>query len=309
MPLSVLLQQILIIFLEIGVGFVAAKAGLITDRDSKFMSNLVMSITLPCTLLASTNVSGGSDTVLLMLLGAALLMALYLSCIGVCLGIGKAMHLTPGQKAVLIGTGVMPNSAFIGIPLATAILGDAVGTVYAAAGIIAYNTIFFTYVVGLFEPGKKFNIRNFITPTNITTVIMVVMLLTGLRFPAPVHSFISAMGGCTTPLALMIAGVMLAGSNLLDLFRKPFLYLITGLRCFIFPLVFMLILWLLPLDRTLCMGITILAACPAGSLAAVLAQQHDLEGELCSQAVAQSTLFILVSIPLMLSIAGMLFKV
>lgn len=307
MAVSILLQQILIIFLEIGVGFVAAKCNIIQDRDSKFLSNLVMSITLPCTLLASTNVSGGTETVLLMLLGAVLLLCLYLASVGVCLGLGRMLHLTAGQKAVFIGTAVMPNSAFVGIPLATAILGNAMGMVYAASGMIAYNLLFFTYVVSLFRPGKKFDIKNFITPTNITTLIMVLMLLTGLRFPAPVQSFIGAVGNCTTPLALMIVGVMLAGSNIADLFRRPFLYLITALRCLVFPVIFMLVLWLLPLDRTLCMGITILAACPAGSLAAVLARQYDQEGELASQAVAHSTLFILVSVPLTLSLAGILF--
>ena len=137
---------------------------------------------------------------------------------------------------------------------------------------------------------------------------MVVMLLAGLKLPAPVQSFCSAVGNCTTPLALMIAGVMLAGSKAGDLVQRPFLYLITILCCVAFPLAFILILWLLPLDRTLCMGISILAACPASSLTAVLARQHDLEGKLASQAVAQSTLFIVISIPLLLSLAGVLFR-
>ena len=68
------------------------------------------------------------------------------------------------------------------------------------------------------------------------------------------------------------------------------------------------VLWLLPLDRTLCMGITILASCPAGSMAAVAARQNDVESELASQAVAQSTLFIIVSIPVLLTLAGALFQ-
>ena len=63
MPISVLLQQILIIFLEIGIGAVAAKCNVISSEGSKVLSNLVMYITLPCTLLASTNISGGADTV------------------------------------------------------------------------------------------------------------------------------------------------------------------------------------------------------------------------------------------------------
>lgn len=308
MHISVLLQQILIIFLEIGLGAVAAKKKIITNDNSKVLSNLVMSITLPCTLLASTNISGGTGTVFLMLLGCGLLFAFYLVCTGLCLLLSKAMHLTKGKKAVLIGTGVMPNSAFVGIPLCTALLGDAWGTVYAAAGIIAYNVLFFTYVVRLFQPDQKFSLRSFLTPTNITTAIMVVMLLLGIRFPAPIQTFISAVGNCTTPLALMIVGVMLAGSDPAGLVKNPFLYLTTGLRCIVFPLLFILVLWLLPLDRNMCMGISILACCPAGSLAAVLARQYDMEGELASQAVAQSTLFIAVSIPVLLSLANILFR-
>lgn len=304
----ILLQQILIIFLEIGLGAVAAKCRIITNENSKVLSNLVMSVTLPCTLLASTNISGGTDTVLLMLLGFALLFTFYLVCTGICLALSRAAHMSKGRKAVLIGTGVMPNSAFVGIPLCTALLGDSWGTVYAAAGIMAYNILFFTYVTRLFQPNQKFSIRSFITPTNITTAIMVVMLLLGIRFPGPLQTFVSAVGNCTTPLALMIVGVMLAGSNLADLVKKPFLYLVTGLRCILFPLLFIFILWLLPLDRTMCMGISILASCPSGSLAAVLARQYDMEGELASQSVAQSTLFSIVSITALLSLAQILFS-
>lgn len=50
MTLSVLIQQILIIFMEIGIGLTAAKCGIIKESDSKFLSNPVMSVTLrvPC---------------------------------------------------------------------------------------------------------------------------------------------------------------------------------------------------------------------------------------------------------------------
>ena len=65
-------------------------------------------------------------------------------------------------------------------------------------------------------------------------------------------------------------------------------------------------MYFLPLDRTLCMAVLILATCPSGSLTAVLAEQYDTEGELASQAVAHSTLFILVSVPLVLSLGSAL---
>ena len=277
MSIAILLQQILIIFLEIGTGAAVTKLGIMDDGNSKFLSNLVMSVTLPCTLLASASIDGGREAVVGMLKGYVVLEIFYILTIGICLVLSRAMHLTRGQKAVLVGAAVMPNSAFIGIPLISALLGSEAGALYGAAGIMAYNILFFTYVQHLFDPEAKVSIKAFLTPTNITTAIMVVMLVTGLRLPAILESFCKAVGNTTT-----------------------------ALRCVVFPLGFLAALYFLPLDRTLCMAILILASCPAGSLTAVLAKQYDTEGELASQAVAHSTLSILISVPLVLSLGSTL---
>lgn len=47
----------------------------------------------------------------------------------------------------------------------------------------SYNVWFFTYVVCLFRPGEKIRLKTFITPTNIATVAMLVLLATGWRLP------------------------------------------------------------------------------------------------------------------------------
>ncbi len=306
MSVAILLQQILIIFLEIGTGIVITKIGIMDDKNGKFLSNLVMTVTLPCTLLASAGIDGGREAVAGMLKGYVVLEIFYIVCICLCLLLSRAMHLTRGQKAVLVGAAVMPNSAFIGIPLITALLGSEAGALYGAAGIMAYNILFFTYVQHLFDPEAKVSLKAFLTPTNITTAIMVVMLVSGLRLPGILESFCKAMGNTTTPLALIIAGGMLARSDLKKLVANPLVWLITGLRCLVFPLGFLAVLCLLPLDPTLRMAVLILASCPAGSLTAVLAKQYDTEGELASQAVSHSTLCILISVLLVLSLGSTL---
>ena len=306
MSVAILLQQILIIFLEIGTGIVITKIGIMDDKNGKFLSNLVMTVTLPCTLLASAGIDGGREAVAGMLKGYVVLEIFYIVCICLCLLLSRAMYLTRGQKAVLVGAAVMPNSAFIGIPLITALLGSEAGALYGAAGIMAYNILFFTYVQHLFDPEAKVSLKAFLTPTNITTAIMVVMLVSGLRLPGILESFCKAMGNTTTPLALIIAGGMLARSDLKKLVANPLVWLITGLRCLVLPLGFLAVLCLLPLDPTLRMAVLILASCPAGSLTAVLAKQYDTEGELASQAVAHSTLCILISVPLVLSLGSTL---
>ena len=94
MSIAILLQQILIIFLEIGTGAAVTKLGIMDDGNSKFLSNLVMSVTLPCTLLASASIDGGREAVAGMLKGYVVLEIFYILTIGICLVLSRAMHLT-----------------------------------------------------------------------------------------------------------------------------------------------------------------------------------------------------------------------
>ena len=68
-----------------------------------------------------------------------------------------------------------------------------------------------------------------------------------------------------------------------------------------------LVLRLLPLDNVLRTGLMVIASCPAGSLAAVVAKQSGTEPALASQAVAHSTICMLVTVPVMLLLTGQLF--
>lgn len=307
MAFGVLMGQIAVIFLEVLLGLVGAKCRVITDRDSKFLSDFVMKLLLPCTMLAGASMEGDPEIVLQAGILFVLLLALFVVTTGICRIVSRLRGDTPGQYAVLVGTAAMPNCGFIGLPLCSAVLGSARGTVFATMAMAAYNVWFFTYVVSLFRPGEKLDWKSFITPANISTIAMLVLLVTGWRLPGPVQTFCTAVGNCTTPLALMIVGVLLADSHIGKLLCNGFLYRITLLRGIVFPLLFMLVLRLLPLDNALCMGLSIIASCPAGSLAAVVAKQTGTEETLASQAVAHSTLCMLVTVPAMLMLAGVLF--
>ena len=307
MAFGVLAGQITVIFLEVLLGYVGARSGIIKDRDSKFLSDFIMRLLLPCTMLAGAAVDGEPELLTQAGVLFVLLLALFVVTTGLCRLSSWLHHDTPGKYAVLVGTAAMPNCGFIGLPLCSALLGTARGTVFAGMAMASYNVWFFTYVVCLFRPGEKIRLKTFITPTNIATVAMLVLLATGWRLPGPVQTFCSTVGGCTTPMALMIVGVMLAGSDLRALLRKGFLYRVTVLRGVVFPLLFLLVLRLLPLDNVLRTGLMVIASCPAGSLAAVVAKQSGTEPALASQAVAHSTICMLVTVPVMLLLTGQLF--
>ena len=307
MAFGVLMGQIAVIFLEVMLGYAGARCGVITDRDSRFLSDFIMKLLLPCTMLAGAAIDDEPEIVLQAGVLFVLLLALFIATTGIRRLVSRVRRDTPGEAAVLVGTAAMPNCGFIGLPLCAALLGSARGTVFATVAMAAYNVWFFTYVVTLFRPGEKLHWKTFVTPANIATVAMLVLLATGWRLPGPVQTFCSTVGGCTTPMALMIVGVMLAGSDLRALLRKGFLYRVTVLRGVVFPLLFLLVLRLLPLDNVLRTGLMVIASCPAGSLAAVVAKQSGTEPALASQAVAHSTICMLVTVPVMLLLTGQLF--
>ena len=58
MAFGVLAGQITVIFLEVLLGYVGARSGIIKDRDSKFLSDFIMRLLLPCTMLAGAAVDG-----------------------------------------------------------------------------------------------------------------------------------------------------------------------------------------------------------------------------------------------------------
>lgn len=309
MSFGVMMQQICVIFLEILVGAVGFRKGIIKDEDSKFLSRLTTTFLLPCTILSSSSMEGGPGVAGRMFLCIGIALALYISTSIVCLLLGKPMKLTRGRLAVLVSTAPMPNCGFIGIPMAVSLLGSSLGMLYASSAVVAYNLWFFTYITSLFQKEPKMELRKLITPVNMATLVLIVCLLFGFHFPAPIQSFLSSVGGCTTPVALMIVGVMLAGSDLKAMMVQPFLYLVTALRGLVFPLAFMLVMRLFHADPTLSLGMAILASCPSGNMAAVVAKQNGVEESLCGQAVAHSTLFMLVTLPLMLTVAAWLFPV
>ena len=179
MAFGVLAGQITVIFLEVLLGYVGARSGIIKDRDSKFLSDFIMRLLLPCTMLAGAAVDGEPELLTQAGVLFVLLLALFVVTTGLCRLSSWLHHDTPGKYAVLVGTAAMPNCGFIGLPLCSALLGTARGTVFAGMAMASYNVWFFTYVVCLFRPGEKIRLKTFITPTNIATVAMLVLLATG----------------------------------------------------------------------------------------------------------------------------------
>jgi predicted permease len=133
------------------------------------------------------------------------------------------------------------------------------------------------------------------------------LFFTGIQLPNVVIKTLGYIKELNTPLAMFTVGVYLAQTDIKKMFFRRSLYAVSGVRLLVVPAIVFLLMWLVPqawYDMKL--ALLIAAACPVGSNVAVYAQLHGKDYPYAVETVIVSTLLSIVTIPVMTSIAQLL---
>ena len=200
--------------------------------------------------------------------------------------------------------GAFSNPGFFGIPLIIASVGQ--GAVFYVACFVAFLNIGqWTYGVSVLtgqplrqglQPKKLIK-----APFIIAILIGLLLFLTQIRLPAVISGCLSSVAALNTPLAMFTVGIYLAQTDIPGMLRRRSVYMIALVRLLVIPAVSLLLLSLLPqalhdMNRVLLLAI----ACPVCSNVAVYAPLHGKDYPYAVETVIISTLFSIVSIPLLM---------
>lgn len=301
----VVLIQVLLLSAMMLLGYCLGKTGYMNSGHSAFLTKLLLDVFLPCSVIsaAGSDFGEGRLSETMAVIAAYLLLMVLFTVVGA--GAAKLLRLE-GDRALAFRTCVgYPNNAFVGVPLCTAVFG-ARGTLWAALtipGTMVYMTV--TILIFQREHGGslKEKLRSLITPINVSTAVMLVLIAARLKLPAPVQSLIGSFSACTTPMAMMIIGFMLSASPLLDALRTPSIYAMTLLRGVLCPLLGALLLSLTPWDRTMCLAIVAVTGCSVAVVVGIFSAQNDRAPEYTGQCILQSSLLLPLTMPLMMLFA------
>ena len=126
--------------------------------------------------------------------------------------------------------------------------------------------------------------------------------------PAVLQKCVANIAGLNTSIAMFTIGIYMAQVDILKMFLKPRLYLVSLVRMIIIPAVTMGLLLALPASMNdLKLSVLIAAACPVGSNVAVYAQLHNRDYGYAVETVVISTLLSIVTLPMVVGIAERLF--
>lgn len=301
--ISILVRQILQMFLLSGIGFVLYKTHKITQEGSKTLGNILIYLALPAVIINGFLVEYNTEHVLGIVYSAATAAVLLLLSILIA-------RLFFRKDAIAAFAGAFSNPGFFGIPLIIASLGQ--GAVFYVACFVAFLNIGqWTYGVSILtgqpvmqglQPKKLIR-----APFILAILIGLLLFFTRIRLPQVISGCISSVAALNTPLAMFTVGIYLAQTDIKRMFTRRSLYAVSGIRLVLVPLIALALLSLLPASwHDMKMVLLLAVSCPVGSNVAVYAQLHGKDHAYAVETVVISTLFSLVTIPAVAYLASLI---
>lgn len=285
----------LILFLLIFVGIYARKRGFLTPDSRKKLTDLFIHIILPCNIIASFHIkltpelAASSARILLISFGVQLfswLLSLFLY-----------RGVEHGKQMVLRYGTICSNSGFMGNPVIQGVYGMQ-GLLYASIFLIPVRIFMWSAGLSLFTvTDKKKIVKDLLLhPCIVAVYIGVGLMLEGYRIPAFLADTVASISGCTTAVAMILIGSILADVNLRTVFSKKMLFY-SFIRLVFIPLSTLFLIKPSGAGSLLTGTAVLLAGMPAGSTTAILAMRYDCDSEFASQCVMFTTFLSLFTLP------------
>lgn len=298
----IILSQTVTMALYMLMGYLLFKGKKITVEGSKSLAAILLWLVIPCVVINSFCVEPSGEKIVQMLVSTGLgVLALVVAMV--------ISHLIYKKSPVDDFAAAFSNAGFMGIPLVRACFGDE--AVFFLVGFVAaLNVLQWTYGASLLSHGKaKMGVKQILlNPISIGLITGIVLFITGLgvKLPSVVLGTVKGISGLNGPLAMLVLGVYLGQTDPKAMFLRLRLYGLCAVRLAVVPMVTLLILWVLPVDTKIALTVLTAAAAPVGSNVAVYAQIYGEDYPYACQTVAMSTLFSVLSMPVILAVGGML---
>nr|WP_320131676.1 AEC family transporter [uncultured Holophaga sp.] len=294
---SNIIDQVIILFLLLAVGFFARRKGYIDERVNRGLSDLLLNITMPLLVVVSflrpydPTMTGKAGT----MLALSVLMDILLLVLGKLLFFKAPRERQAPWRFIT----AFSNCGFMGIPLLAALFPD-VGVFYGAVFQLPFWVFMFSSGITLFT-GKatlKDMGRAVLNPILLATIVGMLLYLCSIRFPHPLTQTMTMVGNMTTPLSMMIIGVMLAEVKATEVFSGFSIYMISFVRLLLAPAITLGVCRLCHADPVITRILVLIEAMPSAATVAVFSQIYGGDNAYNSRCVFLTTALSLVTLPL-----------
>ena len=308
MEINVIVNQLIILFLLIGLGYGLRKAKIMGDTLDSGITKLIIYCSMPAMVLGAVISRTGEKDVALVIKFIIYAIGMYTILPLIALIIPKLLRVKKNIRGIYQYLIIFANVGFMGFPLIRAIFGnDAI--LYASIFNMFFNVLAYSYGVVIVSKDSekentksKFNPKILLSPGISLSLLALVLFFLDIKIPSMIGEAVNYVGSITTPLAMMIIGSTLAKMNPREVFTDLRVYVYVLVRSILIPLALFPLMKLLIPDSFALQMTFIMLAMPAASTSVLYAKEYGSDESFAARCVFLSTLLSVLTIPLLLII-------
>lgn len=299
MDINVVINQMLELFMILTLGYLATKKKVVSPKFGTQLSNFILSITLPCMMLASVaSIPEQTDhKEVLMMFVIAILFYLVMPFIAYL--IARILLVKREDRHLYMYMTIWSNVGFMGFPVIASIFGEG-AIFYATIFNLIFNVSNFTLGIMLMSKDgiKALDRKKFLSPGMIASIAAVTMFAFKLKLPELVNDTLKTVGSTTSALAMIVIGIALAGIPIKSVFTEIRLYPYVIIKQILLPLSAWLVLRNVITNPYLLGIVIVIIAMPVATSAVLFANRYENNVALATKAVFITTLASVVTIPI-----------
>lgn len=279
------------------LGAFLKRLGVITKEGKQMLADLVIYVTLPCSIIKSFEIELSAE----ILKSSAL--ALLISCLiqAGCYILNMFLYrgVEERKRKVLLYATMTSNGGILGNPIAEGIFGQ-MGLFYASIYLIPQRAVMWSLGMTYFTecPDRKTLIRKICTHPCIAAVFIgFVLMFLQIRVPGFAGDTVDCLSSANTSLSMLFVGTVLADAKLSTL-ASPITCFYAGIRLFVIPAAVWAGCLLLGVDSLVTGVCVVLAGMPAASVTAILASKYNGDEMFATKCVVFTTILSMVTVPL-----------
>ena len=300
---STLIDKIIMMFLMITLGVFLEKRKYFSNQFIKELGDFLFNILAPFNVVSSFMIGYTPERGRQFIIAFIISALIYIVSIVVSTFVFKKKEYPVEHYATIIS-----NCGFLGLPIVRQVCGEEAG-IYAVAFIVFNICLQMTYGKYVMTLDKNdISIKSIFTSTSVLASIFGILYFF-LRIPVipPVQSCLSSLSSTVAPISCILIGVNLANTDLKSFIKDKESFLSIAIRQLVVPLVTVILLKFVSNDMyTMKLAIAIIAASPAASGTSVFARIYNKDYEMASRLVCVGTLLLIITMPLVTSIATLI---
>lgn len=307
LPMSIAIlvfQKLVVLFLLMAIGYLLMVRKIFNHEVTLHLSKFLTTLVAPSLFVASF-IKADFSLSRLGLLALMIVMALLVLASRILL----LRFLLPKERTLDRYAVLFANVGFMGTPLALAV-GGAEAVFYISGFVVVNQMMQWTYGIYLItkDPSRVSFRAALINPAAISTAIGLMIFILPITIPSVLVDTIDSFSQLNTPLSTIVLGTYFYKANWRDIFTYKPAYWTAFLRLLVTSIFSILMIWLLPIQApALKLALTIASCSPTALNLALLSQVYGGDYQYGSRLILLTTSFSLVTIPLMMGLASLLY--